>query len=166
MAGAVVAVSNDCPVTLPRRHGEAGGALDVVEGFGTGHLLPLKYLVRAECPFELAHKFFNVFLHDTVQRHQLTVDIVEHFYRSILGPHEIQRGTAGKYLDVAFVCRKRNDAVCNVKNQGPELIEPGQSSEYIQNTSATAQTQPRVSRNDSPAIRLSIKVPSPFQKCR
>ncbi|EGH25880.1 hypothetical protein PSYMO_32484, partial [Pseudomonas amygdali pv. mori str. 301020] len=40
---------------------EPGGALDIGEGFGTGHLLPLKYLARAECPFELADEFFRCF---------------------------------------------------------------------------------------------------------
>lgn len=45
---------------------KSGGALDVGEGFGTGHLLPFEYLSRTERPFELAHEFFQVVLHDAV----------------------------------------------------------------------------------------------------
>lgn len=56
---------------------KSGGALDVGEGFGAGHLLPLEHLARAERPFELAHEFFEVVLHDAVQRDQVAVDVVK-----------------------------------------------------------------------------------------
>jgi len=60
----------------------------------------------------LSHELFEVVLYDTVQRHQVAVDVVEDFHRSSLGPHEVQRGTAGKDFDVAFVRRKKwNEAV-------------------------------------------------------
>ncbi|MNV94204.1 hypothetical protein D3C71_1889800 [compost metagenome] len=59
---------------------KSGGALDVGEGFRAGHLLPLEHLARAERPFELAHKLFEVVLHHAVQRHQVAVDVVEHFH--------------------------------------------------------------------------------------
>lgn len=55
---------------------ESGSALDVGEGFGAGHLLPLKHLARAERPFELADEFFKVVLDDAIQRHQITVDVI------------------------------------------------------------------------------------------
>lgn len=66
---------------------ESGGALDVSEGFRTGHLLPLEHLARTERPFELAHEFLQVVLHDTVQRHQVSVDVVEDFNRRGLWTH-------------------------------------------------------------------------------
>jgi hypothetical protein len=44
-----------------------------------------------------------VILHHAVQRHQIAVDVVEDFHRRGLGPHEVQRGTAGTDFDVAFV---------------------------------------------------------------
>jgi hypothetical protein len=60
----------------------------------------------------LAHKFFQVVLHDAVERHQVAVDVVEDFNRLGLGPHEVESGTAGKDFDVAFVWRKqRNEAI-------------------------------------------------------
>lgn len=91
---------------------ESGGALDVGEGFGTGQFLPFEHLSRAERPFELAHKFFEVVLHDAVKRDQVAVDVVENFDRRWLGLHEVECGTAGKNFDVAFVWRKkRNEAV-------------------------------------------------------
>lgn len=62
---------------------EPGGALDVDEGFRAGHLLPFEHLARAERPFELAHELFQVVLHDAVQRHQVAVDVVEDFNRSV-----------------------------------------------------------------------------------
>ena len=46
---------------------ESRGALDVGEGFRAGHLLPLEHLARTERPFELAHEFLQVVLHQTVQ---------------------------------------------------------------------------------------------------
>jgi len=88
---------------------ESGSALDVGEGFGAGHLLPLEHLARAERPFELAHEFFQVVLHDAVQRDQVAVDVVEDFNGRCLGSHEVERGTAGKDFDVAFVRRKKRD---------------------------------------------------------
>jgi len=91
---------------------ESGGALDVGEGFGTGHFLPFKHLAGAERPFELAHEFFQVVLHDTIERYQVAVDVVQDFNRSGLGSHEVKRGTAGEDFDIAFVRRKkRNEAV-------------------------------------------------------
>ncbi|MNE73629.1 hypothetical protein D3C80_1696510 [compost metagenome] len=91
---------------------KSGGTLDVGEGFDAGHLLPLEHLARAERPLELAHKFFQVVLHHAVQRHQVAVDVIEHFHRRCLGPHEVQRGAAGKDFDVAFVRRKqRNETI-------------------------------------------------------
>ena len=88
---------------------ESRGALDVGEGFGAGHLLPLEHLARTQRPFELAHEFFKVVLHNAVQRDQVAVDVVEDFNRRGLGPHEVQRGSAGKDFDVAFVRRKKRD---------------------------------------------------------
>lgn len=91
---------------------KSGGALDVGEGFGAGHLLPLEHLTRTECPFELVHEFFQVVLHDAVQRDQVAVDVVEDFNRCCLGPHEVQRGAAVKDFDVAFVgWNERNETV-------------------------------------------------------
>jgi hypothetical protein len=91
---------------------EPGGALDVCEDFGTSHFLPLEHLARAERPFELAHEFFQVVLHNTIERHQVAVDVVQDFNRGGLGSHEVQRGTASKDFDIAFVRRKkRNEAV-------------------------------------------------------
>ncbi len=91
---------------------ESRGALDVGEGFGAGHLLPLEHLARTERPFELAHEFFQMVLHDAVQRDQVAVDVVKDFNRRCLGPHEVQRGTAGKDFDVAFVgWEERDEAV-------------------------------------------------------
>lgn len=55
---------------------EPSGALDVGEGFREGNLLPLKHLTRTERPFELAHELFQVVLHDTVERHQVAVDVI------------------------------------------------------------------------------------------
>ncbi|MNI85770.1 hypothetical protein D3C73_1427920 [compost metagenome] len=91
---------------------KSGGTLDVGKGFDTSHLLPLEHLARTERPFELAHKLFEVVLHDAVQRHQVAVDVVEDFHRCRLGPHEVQRGAAGKDFDVAFVrWKQRNKAI-------------------------------------------------------
>lgn len=91
---------------------ESGGTLNVGEGFGAGHFLPFEHLPRAQRPFELAHNFFEVVLHDAVKRDQVAVDVVEDFDRRWLGLHEVERGTAGKDFDVAFVWRKkRNEAV-------------------------------------------------------
>ncbi|MNL79820.1 hypothetical protein D3C87_2065080 [compost metagenome] len=51
-------------------------------------------------------------LHHAVQRHQVAVDVVEDFNGRGLGPHEVERGTAGKDFDVAFVgWEKRNEAI-------------------------------------------------------
>lgn len=82
---------------------ESSGALDVGEGFRAGHLLPLEHLAGTERPFELAHEFFQVVLHDAVKRHQVAVDVVEDFNRRGLGTHEVERGAAGKDFNVAFV---------------------------------------------------------------
>lgn len=91
---------------------ESGGTLNVGEGFGAGHFLPFEHLPRAQRPFELAHKFFEVVLHDAVKRDQVAVDVIEDFDRRWLGLHEVERGTAGKDFDIAFVWRKkRNEAV-------------------------------------------------------
>ena len=81
---------------------KSGGALNVSEGFGAGHLLPLEHLTRTERPLELAHELFKVVLHDAVQRHQVAVDVVEDFNRRGLRAHEVERGSAGKDFDVAF----------------------------------------------------------------
>jgi len=88
---------------------ESGRTLDVGEGFGAGHLLPLEHLARTERPFELAHEFFQMVLHDAVQRDQVAVDVVENFHGRGLRSHEVERGTAGKDFDVAFVRRKKRD---------------------------------------------------------
>ncbi|MNG29345.1 hypothetical protein D3C84_1147580 [compost metagenome] len=48
-------------------------------------------------------------LHHAVQRHQVAVDVVEHFHWSGLGPHEVQRGPAGKDFDVTFVGWEQRD---------------------------------------------------------
>lgn len=86
---------------------ESGGALDVGESFGAGHLLPFEHLPRTERPFELAHELFEVVLHDAVKRHQVAVDVVQDLHGRWLGLHEVERGTAGKDFDVAFVRRKK-----------------------------------------------------------
>ncbi|MNT60265.1 hypothetical protein D3C72_1978350 [compost metagenome] len=60
----------------------------------------------------MAHELFEVVLHDAIQRHQVAIDVVEDLNGRGLGSHEVQRGTAGKDFDVAFVRRKkRNEAV-------------------------------------------------------
>lgn len=88
------------------------GALDVGEGFGAAHLLPLEHLPRTVRPFELAHELFEVVLRHAVQRHQVAVDVVEDCDRCCLRPHEVERGTAGKDFNVAFVrWEQRNEAV-------------------------------------------------------
>ena len=48
-------------------------------------------------------------LHDTVQRHQVAVDVVKDFNRSGLGAHEEERSAAGKHFDVAFVGWEERD---------------------------------------------------------
>ncbi|MNR48183.1 hypothetical protein D3C85_1673900 [compost metagenome] len=91
---------------------KSGGALDVGEGFRAGHLLPLEHLARTERPFELAHELLEMVLHHAVQRHQVAVDVVEHFNRRSLGSHKVQRGAASKDFDVAFVgWKQRNEAI-------------------------------------------------------
>ena len=114
MAGPVVASAERLPADLAGEGmvlqvEESGGTLDVGEGFGTGHFLPLEHLPGAERPFELAHKFFQVVLHHAVQRHQVAVDIVQDFNRGGLGSHEVKRCTAGKDFDIAFVRWKKRD---------------------------------------------------------
>lgn len=88
---------------------EPGGALDVGEGFGACHLLPLEDLARAERPFELAHKLLQVVLHNAVKGDQVTIEIVQHLHRSWLGTHEVQRGSAGKDFDIAFMRGEERD---------------------------------------------------------
>lgn len=91
---------------------KSGGALDVGKGFGAGDFLPLEHLSRTERPFEMAYELFEVVLHDAVKRDQVAVDVVQDFDRRWLGLHEVERGTAGKDFDVAFMWRKkRNKAV-------------------------------------------------------
>lgn len=91
---------------------EPSGALDVGEGFRTGHFLPLEHLAGAERPFELAHEFFQVVLYDAIERHQVAVDVIQDFSRGGLGSNEVKRGTAGEDLDIALEWRKkRNEAV-------------------------------------------------------
>ncbi|MNP74274.1 hypothetical protein D3C76_1711260 [compost metagenome] len=48
-------------------------------------------------------------MHHAIQRHQVTVDVVEDFNRRRLGAHEIQRSAASKDFDVAFVRWKKRD---------------------------------------------------------
>ena len=88
---------------------KTSGALDVGERFGAGHLLPFEYLARAQRPFELAHELLEVILYDAIKRHQVAIDVVEDFNRCSLRPHEVQRGTAGKDFDIAFVRREKGD---------------------------------------------------------
>lgn len=88
---------------------ETRGALYVGEGFRAGHLLPLEHLPRTERPFELADEFFQMVLHDAVQRHQVAVDVVEDFNRRGLGTLEVERCAAGKDLDIAFVGWEERD---------------------------------------------------------
>ncbi|MNE19827.1 hypothetical protein D3C80_1129240 [compost metagenome] len=88
---------------------EPNGALDVGEGLGARHLLPLEDLARAERPLELAHKLLQVVLHHAVEGYQVTVEIVQHLHRGRLGTHEEQRGTAGEDFDVAFMRGKERD---------------------------------------------------------
>ena len=88
---------------------EARGALDVRERLGPGHLLPLEDLPEAERPLELANELFEVVLDDTVERHQVAVEVVEHLDRRGLRPHEEERCAAGESLDVALMGRKERD---------------------------------------------------------
>ncbi len=88
---------------------EPGGALDVGKGFGTGHLLPLKYLARAECPFELADEFFKVVLDDAIQVHQVSVNVIQDLNGSCLGTHEVECRTPSEHFDVAFVGWEKRD---------------------------------------------------------
>jgi len=48
-----------------------------------------------------------VVLHDALKRDQVSVDVVEDFDRRWLGLHEVQRGTASKDFNIAFVWRKK-----------------------------------------------------------
>lgn len=59
---------------------EPGGALVIGEGLGARHLLPLEDLARTERPFELAHEFYQVVLHNTVEGDQVTVEIIQHLH--------------------------------------------------------------------------------------
>jgi len=88
---------------------EACGALDVSEDLGACHFLPFKYLPRAECPFELADKFFQVVLDDAVEVHQLAVDVVQDLDRRGLWAHEVQGRATGEDFDVALVGREKRD---------------------------------------------------------
>ncbi len=88
---------------------ETGGALDIGEGFGACHLLPLKHLARAECPFELADEFFKVVLDDAIQRHQIAVDVVQDLNGGGLGAHEVEGRTSSEHFDVALVGWEQRD---------------------------------------------------------
>ncbi|GLO46545.1 hypothetical protein PPUN109347_31080 [Pseudomonas putida] len=88
---------------------EPGSTLDIGQGLGARHLLPFEDLARAERPFELAYKFLEVVLHNTVKGDQVTVEIVQHLHRGGLWTHEEQRGTAGEDFNVAFVRGKERD---------------------------------------------------------
>jgi len=88
---------------------EPSGALDVGEDLGARHLLPLEDLPGTERPFELAHEFLQMVLHNTVEGDQVTVEIIEHLHRCGLGTHEEQRGTAGEDFDIAFMRGKKWD---------------------------------------------------------
>lgn len=80
-----------------------------------GHLLPLKNLARAECLFELADELFKVVLDDAIQRHQVSIDVVQDFNGGGLGAHEVEGRTASEHFDVAFVgWEKRDEAVGQV----------------------------------------------------
>ena len=58
---------------------ESCSALDVGQGFGAGHFLPLEYLPGAEGPLELPDEFFQVVLYHAIQGHKVAIDVVEHF---------------------------------------------------------------------------------------
>ncbi len=88
---------------------ETGSTLDIDEGLGARHLLPLEDLAGAERPFELAHEFFEVVLRNAVEGDQVTVQIVQHRHGGGLGAHEEQRGTASEDFDVAFMRGKEGD---------------------------------------------------------
>lgn len=88
---------------------EPGSALDVGEGFGACHLLPLEYLARAERPFELADELLQMVLHNAVEGDQVTVEIIQHLHRGGLGTQEEQRGTASEDFDIAFMRGKEGD---------------------------------------------------------
>lgn len=90
-------------VEKPRR------TLDVGEGLGTRHLLPLEDLPRTECPFELPHELLEVVLYNAVEGNQVTVEIVQHLHRGGLRTHEVQRGSAGEDFDIAFMRGKERD---------------------------------------------------------
>lgn len=88
---------------------EPGGTLDVGQGFWAGQFLPFEDLAGAERPFELADELFQVVLHHPVQGDQVAVEVIEDLHWRSLGTHEVQRGTAGEDLDIAFMRGKERD---------------------------------------------------------
>lgn len=88
---------------------EARSALDVSQGFGPGHLLPLKDLAAGKGPFELAHELLEVVLHHPVEAHQVAVNVVQHLGRRRHRAEEEERSAAGKHLDVALMGREQRD---------------------------------------------------------
>jgi hypothetical protein len=82
MAGAVVAVPEDCPSTFAAesmllRVEKAHGALNVCQRVRPCLPMPLEHLATVERPFEVACEFFKVVLYDSVQAHQLAIDVVD-----------------------------------------------------------------------------------------
>jgi hypothetical protein len=75
---------------------EPGSAQDVGEGFRASDLLPLEQLSARERPLELPHELLDVVLHHPVQRHQVAVDVVQHFYGRRLRAQEEQRSAASR----------------------------------------------------------------------
>lgn len=55
--------------------------MNVRQRLRPGHFLPLKHLTRTEHPLELAHELFQMVSLDEVQRHQITIGVVEDFKR-------------------------------------------------------------------------------------
>ncbi|MCY1361662.1 hypothetical protein D9M69_483350 [compost metagenome] len=88
---------------------ETCGALDIRQGLGAGHLLPLEDLAAGQGPFELAHELLEVVLHHPVEAHQVAVDVVQHLGGRGHRAEEEERSAAGKYLDVAVMGREQRD---------------------------------------------------------
>lgn len=72
----------------------------------------------------------------SVQRHKVAVDVVKHFNRSSLGPHEVQRSTAGIDLDVAFAGSRDRQSALTCHQKGADvtvrfLLQDEESCPYL-----------------------------------
>jgi hypothetical protein len=85
------------------------GALDVGERLRAGELLPLEDLAAGQGPLELPDELLEVMLDDSVEVHQLAVDVVEDFRPRRHRAEEVERGAATEGFDVAVVLREQGD---------------------------------------------------------